>query len=221
MPSSQPLARGSLWQRAAAASRPAQHGGERVRAHVHACGAEGTQSCREHLILLGGRLRVCLQQRQHYRIRRLLGHSPVQQLQPTILRSAAASERLHTQGVRRGAARRVWGCSGRTWPLSLAASGCASSSTSTTASDACLAAARCSGSHPFCAVQRRASESARTHAARCGAEGAWSCRAHLIRLLGGLQVRLQQRRHHRLRRLVGRGPVQRQPPLLRSAAASE
>ena len=58
-------------------------------------------------------------------------------------------------------------------------------------------------------------------AARPVRRGVRAWRAHLVLRLGRLRVRRQQRRHHRLRRLVGRGPVQRQPPTLRSAAAGE
>ena len=54
-----------------------------------------------------------------------------------------------------------------------------------------------------------------------GKRGGRCTAAHLVRLLGRLRVRLQQRRNHRLRRVPDRGAVQRQISVLRSAAASE
>ena len=99
--------------------------------------------------------------------------------------------------------------------FSLAASGYAASSAINTASDVCPPAAQCSGSIPSCAARRRASE--RAHA-RTRRGAAWRVEragwAHLVLLLGRLWVRRQQRRHHRLRRLVLRGKVQRQLPTL-------
>ena len=48
-----------------------------------------------------------------------------------------------------------------------------------------------------------------------GVRGLWRrAAAHLVRSLGGLRVSCQQRCHHRLRRLVLRGNVQRQLPTL-------
>ena len=51
---------------------------------------------------------------------------------------------------------------------------------------------------------------------------AWQAwRAHLVLLLGRLRVGGQQRRHHLDGSAIPQGELQRQPPILRSAAASE